>query len=143
MKKPEKVSWLTYYVGWPIRDFINTLSEAVEKARIKFMGGWYCEYCHKVHGRRVYRYKLLFLNINNGVTVSDAHGRRVYRYKNNGVTVSDRHELIGGSNTSDRYVCSLGRDAILNEDWKPTPPALGVMLQSALNQIGEAFKGGM
>lgn len=125
MKKPEKVSWLTYYVGWPIRDFINTLSEAVETARIKFMGGWYCEYCHKVHGRRVYRYKLLFLNSNKDVTVSD------------------KHELIGGSDTSDRYVCSLGRDAILNEDWKPTPPALGAMLQSALNQIGEAFKGGM
>lgn len=125
MKKPEKVSWLTYYVGWPIRDFINTLSEAVEKARIKFMGGWYCEYCHKVHGRRVYRYKLLFLNSNEGVTVSD------------------EHELIGGSDTSDGYVCSLGRDAVLNEDWKPTPPALGAMLQSALNQIGEAFKGGM
>ena len=125
MKKPEKVSWLTYYVGWPIRDFINTLNEAVEKARIKFMGGWYCEYCHKAHGRRVYRYKLLFLDINKGVTVND------------------KHEQIGGSDTSDRYVCSLGRDAILNEDWKPTPPALGDMLQSAFNQIGEAFKGGM
>lgn len=125
MKKSEKVGWLTYYVGWPIRDFINTLSEAVETARIKFMGGWYCEYCHKVHGRRVYRYKLLFTNSNKEVTVSD------------------KPELIGGSDTPDRYVCSLGRDAVLNEDWKPTPPALGAMLQSALNQIGEAFKGGM
>lgn len=133
MKKPEKVSWLTYYVGWPIRDFIDTLGEAVEKAvekaRIKFMGGWYCEYCHKVHSRRIYRYKLLFLNSNKDVTVSD------------------KHELIGGGNTDaytyDRYVCSLGRDAVLNEGWKPTPPALGDMLQSALSQIGEALKGGM
>lgn len=125
MKKPEKVSWLTYYVGWPIRDFINTLSEAVEKARIKFMGGWYCEYCHKVHGRRVYKYKLIFSN--NG----------------DDVATSDTYTLMDISNEPGKFVCSLGRDAVLNEDWKPTPPALGDMLQSAFNQIGEALKGGM
>lgn len=122
------MGWLTYYVGWPIRDFIDCLVETVEKAWIKLKGGWYCEYCHKIHGRRVYKYKLIFFN--NG----------------NDVAISDKYTLMDISNEPGKFVCSLGRDAVLNEGWKPTHITLVDkldQLHSALNQIGKAFKGGM
>lgn len=59
------------------------------------------------------------------------------------VAVSDKYELIDISDRPDKYVCSLGRDAVLNEGWKPTNITLGDKLHSAFSQIGEAFKGGM
>lgn len=125
MKKPQKVRWLTYYVVWPIRDFIDILVEIIEKAWIRLKGGWYCEYCHKIHGRRVYKYKLMFLSSGKDIAVSD------------------KYELIDISDRPDKYVCSLGRDAVLNEGWKPTHITLGDKLHSAFSQISEAFKGGM
>lgn len=125
MKKPQKVRWLTYYVGWPIRDFIDILVETAEKTWIRLKGGWYCEYCNKIHGRRVYKYKLMFLSSGKDVAVSD------------------KYELMDISDRPDKYVCSLGRDAVLNEGWRPTNITLGDKLHSALSQIGEAFKGGM
>lgn len=125
MKGPEKVSWLKYYIAQPIKGICDALGECVATAWIKLKGGWYCEYCHKIHGRRVYKYKLMFLSSGKDVAVSD------------------KYELIDISDIPDKYVCSLGRGAVLNEGWKPTNITLGGKLHSAFSQIGEAFKGGM
>lgn len=125
MKGPEKVSWLKYYIAQPIESICNALGECISTVWIKLKGGWYCEYCHKIHGRRVYKYKLMFLSSGKDVAVSD------------------KYELIDISDRPDKYVCSLGRDAVLNEGWKPTNITLGDKLHSAFSQIGEAFKGGM
>lgn len=102
MKGPEKVSWLKYYIAQPIESICNALGECISTVWIKLKGGWYCEYCHKIHGRRVYKYKLMFLSSGKDVAVSD------------------KYELIDISDRPDKYVCSLGRDAVLNEGWKPT-----------------------
>lgn len=103
---------------------VDSIKEGLAILTIKLRGGWYCEYCHKIHGRRVYKYKLMFLSGKD-------------------VTVSDKYELIDISDRPDKYVCSLGRGAVLNEGWKPTNITLGDKLHSAFSQIGEAFKGGM
>lgn len=122
MKKPEKVGWLTYYVGWPIRDFIDCLVETIEKAWIKLKGGWYCEYCHKIHGRRVYKYKLHFNT--NGEVYTDDVG-----------TLRDISDEPG------RFACSLGCDAARDKAWKPDCITAGDKLLTSLERLGNVLKG--
>lgn len=116
MNRPERVSWLKYYIAQPIKDIADALGECVATAWIKLKGGWYCEYCHKVHSRRIYKYNCL-----------DAH-----------------LDLAAGSlrDISDepgRFVCSLGRDAALNEGWKPQNIAIGDKIISDLMTAYRAF----
>ena len=96
MKGPEKVSWLEYYIVQPIESIYDALGECISTAWIKLKGGWYCEYCGKIHSRRVYKYKYLDVNLDTATgslrDISDEPGR---------------------------FVCSLGRDAALHEGWKP------------------------
>lgn len=124
MKKPLKESWLSYYVAMPLKSALYLLREYLEITMIKLKGGWYCEYCHKTHCRRVYKYKLWFA-ANGSAYVTQAG------------TLRPTHEESG------RWVCSLGKDAIVDEGWKPDYVSLGDKLQSTFSAIGDAFKRGM
>ena len=102
MKGPERVSWLRYYIARPIISIYNALGERMYTLWIKFTGGWYCEYCCKVHSRRVYKYNCLDTNLDTATG-----------------TLRDISDEPG------RFVCSLGRDAVLHEDWKPLNIMIG------------------
>ena len=102
MKGPKRVSWLKYYIAQPISNICSALDECVATTWIKLKGGWYCEYCGKVHSRRVYKYNCLDTNL------STATG-----------------SLRDISDEPGRFVCSLGRDAVFNEDWKPLNIMIG------------------
>jgi hypothetical protein len=123
MKKQLKESWLSYYVATPLANMVDSIKEGLAILSIKLRGGWYCEYCHKIHGRRVYKYKLLFTS--------------------KSCAAECKGSLSDISNEYGRYVCSLGKDAIVEEGWKPDYITLGDKLQSAISAIGDAFKGGM
>ena len=96
MNRPKKVRWLKYYIAQPIEDIAGALDELVSTTRIKLKGGWYCEYCGKVHNRRVYKYNCLDKKLDTAAG-----------------------SLRDISNEPGRFVCSLGRDAALHEGWKP------------------------
>ena len=102
MKGPERVSWLRYYIARPIISICNALGERMSTLWIKLTGGWYCEYCGKVHSRRVYKYNCLDTNLST--------------------TAGSLRDI---SDEPGRFVCSLGRDAVLNEDWKPLNIMIG------------------
>ena len=51
---------MRYYILCPIRDALEDVADFFGILRIKFIGGWYCEYCREIHNRRTYRYKLYF-----------------------------------------------------------------------------------
>lgn len=116
MKGPKRVSWLRYYIAQPIISICNALGERVSSMRIKLIGGWYCEYCGKVHSRRVYKYNCLNTNLDTATgtlrNISDEPGR---------------------------FVCSLGRDAALNEDWKPQNVTFGDKVLSDIMTAYRAF----
>lgn len=102
MKGPERVSWLKYYIVQPVRGICDVLGERISTMWIKLKGGWYCEYCGKVHSRRVYKYNCLDAKLDTATgslrDISDEPGK---------------------------FVCSLGRDAALNEGWKPQNVTIG------------------
>lgn len=116
MNGPERVSWLKYYIARPIKGIADTLGGCVATAWIKLKGGWYCEYCGKVHNRRVYKYNCLDANLDTATgtlrDISDEHGR---------------------------FVCSLGRDAALHEGWKPQSITLGDKILSDFMAVRSAF----
>lgn len=116
MNGPERVSWLKYYIAQPIKSICNALGECVATAWIKLKGGWYCEYCYKVHSRRIYKYNCL-----------DAH------------LDTAAGSLRDISDEPGRFVCSLGRDAALNEGWKPQNIAIGDKIISDLMTAYRAF----
>ena len=116
MNGPERVSWLKYYIAQPIESICNALGECVSTAWIKLKGGWYCEYCGKIHNRRVYKYNCLDANLDT-------------------VTGS----LRDISDEPGRFVCSLGRDAALHEGWKPKNITLGDKILSDLMTVGKVF----
>ena len=101
-QRPESRCWFAYYIFDPIRDMCYSFGDLLSTLWIKIKGGWYCEYCHKVHCRRVYKYNCLDTNLDTAAgslrDISDEPGR---------------------------FVCSLGRDAVLNEDWKPLSIMIG------------------
>lgn len=123
MNGPEKVSWLKYYIAQPIESICNALGDLLSTLWIKMKGGWYCEYCHKVHCRRVYKYKILYKPSLGGTNVD----------------VSNNGTLRDIADEPHKYVCSLGRDAIMNNTWTPQP-TFGDKIQSAFDQIGSIFK---
>ena len=110
MKKPLKESWLRYYVATPLTALVDSIKKCL-------VGGWYCEYCHKIHGRRVYKFKLLFTS--------------------KSCTVECKGTLSDISKDLDRYVCSLGKDQIMEHGWSPIPISLSDRLQSALSTVTE------
>ena len=116
MKGPEKVSWLEYYIVQPIESIYDALGECVSTAWIKLKGGWYCEYCGKIHSRRVYKYKYLGTNF--------------------GTATGSLRDI---SDEPGRFVCSLGRDAVLNEDWKPLNIMIGDKIIYNIKTAWEAF----
>ena len=116
MNGPEKVSWLRYYIAQPISNICSALDERVSTLWIKMKGGWYCEYCGKVHSRRVYKYNCLDTNL------STAAG-----------------SLRDISDEPGRFVCSLGRDAVLNEDWEPLNIMIGDKIIYNIKTAWEAF----
>ena len=123
MNGPEKVSWLKYYIAQPIESICNALGDLLSTLWIKMKGGCYCEYCHKVHCRRVYKYKILYKPSLGGTNVD----------------VSNNGTLRDIADEPHKYVCSLGRDAIMNNTWTPQP-TFGDKIQSAFDQIGSIFK---
>ena len=116
MKRPERVSWLRYYIAQPIKNICNALGEHISTLYIKLTGGWYCEYCGKVHSRRVYKYNCLDTNL------ATATG-----------------SLRDISDEPGRFVCSLGRDAVLNEDWKPLNIMIGDKIIYSIKTAWEAL----
>ena len=116
MNRPEKVSWLKYYIAQPIKGLCEALNERISTLRIKLKGGWYCEYCGKIHNRRIYKYNCLDANLD---TVTG--------------TLRDISDEPG------RFVCSLGRDAALHEGWEPQNVTLGDKIISDLMAVGRAF----
>lgn len=116
MKGPERVSWLRYYIAQPIISICNALGERLSTLWIKLTGGWYCEYCCKVHNRRVYKYNCLDTNL------STATG-----------------SLRDISDEPGRFVCSLGRDAVLHEDWKPLNIMIGDKIIYSIKTAWEAL----
>lgn len=115
-QQPESRCWFTYYILDPIVDMCNSVRDLLSTLLIKMKGGWYCEYCHKVHCRRVYKYKILYKS-NLGNTKVD---------------VSSNGTLRDIADESHRYVCSLGRDDITNGTWTPQRPCDN-KIQLALN----------
>lgn len=122
-QRPEARCWFAYYIFDPIRDLCSSVIDKVATLWIKMKGGWYCEYCHKIHCRRVYKYKLSF---------SPTPG-------NAKAGISTYGTLRDIADEPHKYVCSLGRDAITNNTWTPQP-TLGDKIQSAFDQVGNIFK---
>lgn len=119
MKGLKRVSWPKYYIAQPISNICSALGECVATTWIKLKGGWYCEYCGKVHSRRVYKYNCLDTNL------STATG-----------------SLRDISDEPGRFVCSLGRDAVLNEDWEPLNIMIGDKIIYNIKAAREAFNNG-
>ena len=118
-QRPESRSWFTYYMLDPIMDICNSVRDLLSTFWIKMKGGWYCEYCGKVHNRRVYKYDCLDTNLDTATgslrDISDEPGR---------------------------FVCSLGRDAVFNEDWKPQNIMIGDKIIYDIKTVGRASNNG-
>lgn len=103
MNKPRKVSWLCYYIATPLRSILH-----------KVRGDWYCEYCQAYHGRRTYKYPLLFLagkvSVHTKSTLKPAECR-------------------------DRCVCSQGKKALLTGQWLPEHSRLATHRQVPLHHL--------
>ena len=108
MQKPITVSWMRYYVLSPLQDMWGTVKDWFGEVHVRLIGGWYCEYCQKIHGRRVLKYMLHFTK--------------------DGVEVPDTGSLSNDFKYHDRFVCSLGHDAITEGVWKPERPTLAQAL---------------
>lgn len=125
MKKPITVSWMRYYVLDPLESAWGAVKDFFGEMYIKLIGGWYCEYCQKIHGRRVLKYMLHF-------TKDD-------------VEVSKNGSLRDDFEYHDRFVCSLGHDAIVDGSWKPERPTLAQalnQLMSSCDRLSSALGGG-
>lgn len=114
MRKPITVSWMRYYVLSPLQDMWGTVKDWFGEVHVRLIGGWYCEYCQKVHGRRVLKYKLFFTK--------------------DGAEVSKQGTLSEDYRYSDRLTCSLGHDALVEGTWKPERPERPT-LDQALSQL--------
>ena len=118
-QRPESRCWFAYYIFDPIRDLCYSFVDLLSTLWIKIKGGWYCEYCGKVHSRRVYKYNCLDANL--------------------GTATGSLRDI---SDEPGRFVCSLGRDAALHEGWKPQNVTLGDQILSDLMAVGRAFNNG-
>lgn len=99
MKKPIRVSWMRFYVLAPVQSVWGNVKDFFIDLHIKLIGGWYCEYCKKYHGRRVLKYKLIMVD-KDGVIFGNGTLRNDFKY-------------------CDQLVCSLGRDAGKAGEWTP------------------------
>ena len=88
--KPETTPFFRYYLIDPIQDFVWELQDALVGFWHWFTDAWYCDYCHKYHGRRVAKF-----------TITQAPAQKIVN-------------AIVGQSIEDLHVCSLGRDAQLN-----------------------------
>lgn len=125
MKKPLTVSWMRYYVLDPIESAWDAVRDFFGELHVKIIGGWYCEYCQKIHGRRVLRYKLFFTKDSAEVSSTGTLGND-FKYL-------------------DRLTCSLGRDALADGTWKPERPTLAHALNQLTNscdRLSSALQGG-
>lgn len=113
MQKPITVSWMRYYVLSPLQDTWGTVKDWFGEVHVRLIGGWYCEYCQKIHGRRVLKYPLFFTK--------------------DGVEVPNTGSLRDDYKYYDRLVCSLGRDAHAEGKWNPEKPTLAQSLNQLLS----------
>jgi hypothetical protein len=113
-KKPIAVSWMRFYVMVPVRTAWQSVKDFLANLHGKLIGGWYCEYCQKIHSRRVLKYELIFTE--EDVKISDSTLRNDFKYY-------------------DRLVCSLGRDACDSGEW--TPVRLSVI--DAIKALANAY----
>lgn len=114
---------MRYYAISPLQDVWGTVKDWFGVVHIRLIGGWYCEYCQKIHGRRVLKYLLHFTK--------------------DGVEVPDTGSLRDDFKYHDRFVCSLGRDAITEGVWKPEKPTLAQSLNqllSSCDRLSSALK---
>lgn len=101
-QKPYKHSVANYYVVSPVRNLTYFI-----KRRI--LGRWYCQYCHKYHGRRVDAYPLYTCH-----SISMHLPPVMVRATN------DPLSSKGKSLTNNcKCVCSLGAAAIKEDNWQP------------------------
>lgn len=102
--RPEEIGCLRYYVVRPINNTVSSLAEFFASIHIKAMGGWYCEYCRTIHGRRTYKFRM-----------------RLMHYDMLSRLTVDQTGILGDvSNEDYRFTCSLGRDAYNDNKWHPT-----------------------
>ena len=102
--RPEEIGCLRYYVVRPINNTVSCLAEFFASIRIKAIGGWYCEYCRTIHGRRTYKFRMRLMQYD-----------MLYR-----LSVDQSGTLGDVSNEGYRFTCSLGRDAYNDNKWHPT-----------------------
>lgn len=103
--KPDKVPWFGMYIADPLQGVWYAVTRRVTTLYHKLIGAWYCEYCHKYHGRRVYKYKILRTNIDE------------IRCGCGSTEPVEPKTVMGMSFGMHRYVCSLGADAIHNGEF--------------------------
>ena len=90
---------MRYYVLDSLDSIWSNIKDCFGELRIKCIGGWYCEYCQKIHGRRVLKYKLIMVD-KDSIIFSNGTLSNDFKY-------------------CDRLVCSLGRDAGKAGEWAP------------------------
>ena len=110
-----------YFVVRPLRNAWEHVKDWFGEQRIRLIGGWYCEYCGKIHGRRIYKFELFFNK--DGASASDTG------------TMSDNFEV------SDRFVCSLGCDALRAGTWVPEKPTLTWCMNKCAQSLGHTLEG--
>jgi hypothetical protein len=123
-KKPIAVSWMRFYVLTPVQSAWERVSDFFTEAWVAVTGGWWCEYCHKYHCRRVLKFKLTFTK--------------------EGVQLPDTGTLRNDFKYCDRLVCSLGRDAVSGNTWAPDNPTLGDLfnqMDDSVNKFLGSFGG--
>lgn len=116
-KKPTSISWLRFYVLAPVSSAWESIRDFFVSAWVAVSGGWWCEYCHTYHSRRVLKWQLIFTK--------------------EGIKLSDTGTLRNDFKYCDRLVCSLGRDACQDEGWTPEAPTLGDLFNQMDNSVSK------
>ena len=96
---PLSSAFWRYYVSKHLRPRIKCW---LREMRFRLFGGWYCEYCGKIHNDNTFKFKLLPV------------------YESSSAAVSDAGSLSKEYDPLDRFACSLGRDVYKAGKWEPT-----------------------
>lgn len=57
-QKPEKDSFIEFYIIWPIQDAVQAVAEFIRGITRRITGAWWCGHCKTYHGRRVHKYHI-------------------------------------------------------------------------------------
>lgn len=132
-RKPATCSWFRFYVYNPVRSLCCTLGDLIVDAWNVCRGDWYCEYCDKMHGRRVYKHPLTILS-DGSVAVSEAGTCEATKLTN--AATGQPY----GDSAPPRLVCSIGKEEILHNGWRPCDISVSERLQSVADTICKIFR---